>query len=94
MGFPASDIQQVNFDVLMFLIIGLSRFLTQKNALLFLYDTVICNLLLFVQIKNSWFLIPAGVMIPCVTGSTKCMVLSMGDKRALAFYQDWWNENM
>ena len=54
----SSDIQQVYFDVLMFLIIGLSRFLTQRNALSFLYDTVICNLLLFVQIKNSWFLIP------------------------------------
>ena len=54
----SSDIQQVYFDVLMFLIIGLSRFLTQRKALSFLYDTVICNLLLFVQIKNSWFLIP------------------------------------
>ena len=54
----SSDIRQVYFDVLMFLIIGWSRFLTQRNALFFLYDTVICNLLLFVQIKNSWFLIP------------------------------------
>ena len=53
----SSDIQQVYFDVLTFLIIGLSRFLTQRNVLFFLYDTVICNLLLFVQIKNSWFLI-------------------------------------
>ena len=68
----SSDIQQVYFDVLTFL--SLSRFLTQRNALFFLHDTVICNLLLFVQIKisDSWFLTPQATShmkltrVPCV----------------------------
>ena len=44
----------------------------------FLYDTFVCNLLLFVQINNSWFLIPeSGYTDGLAQDSSNCSALAM-----------------